>query len=235
MKALFRRSGPLAAVLATVIWLSWESADSRPAPREAAAGSISRIEPKLLTPAVSPPNQRNPLRPVGPIPADAQDVGKKPQEAPSTVTKGTGVSSLTEHGGGRVTAALARTTNSAAPVVPTKVAKDLKLRGTSVSGQRKSALINKRLYFEGDRLPSPLDPGQTCTLTRVARDSVVLALADREMILTYEGVTVRARAGSAAQSSLPDAAQVFGTLGRLVTQLIPNSTPPVVSSASQPH
>lgn len=179
MSGMLRNFGPLAAVFAAVAWLCWEHVGEAPAPLDQPERTLTKIERKLLEPELPQPSGRNPLAPVAAL-VEAEPNGQPTADgAPN----------------------LGETSSLAAPAAK---AVKFKLRGTFVSGRRKSALIDDWLCFEGEQLPAQQKakdapgasagaeaapasnaPATSYTLTLVERDYVVLSQTDQEIRLDY--------------------------------------------------
>lgn len=169
--------GPLAGFLLAVGYCVWPHV--APPPHQAApTPSLPKIDSSLLKPDFGPPSARDPFRQAGdPVQLVAQPSEARESQAASSVVR--------SNASGTV----------AAPRMPAPV---FALGATLVSGDRRAAIINGRVYRQGERLEgsegSPrtswtvarIEPGRVVLGRENHQDSLVLELPDRLAALMAE-------------------------------------------------
>lgn len=198
MNETIRKFGPLAAVFAVLGYLSWEQLGGQDQPFDLGGSKTVRLERKLLEPDVPPPSSRNPLKPVMLDQADG----------------------VFDPATGKFINAPLASIEVAPKATPSEIAAGFHLQGTSYGNQQKSALINDRVCLIGQPVPSKSD--HECTLEKVERDFVILALGDQTVRLGYDNVTIRDKETSgvgmpAVPKMIRQLNALFSSIGRSPT------------------
>ena len=206
MHAAIRKIAPLGAVLTAFTWLCWDHVLAPAGVLDSSDGAVAKLERERLNPVLPAPSPRNPLRTAkapSPVAAPTAQAVRPPVAAGQAEPRSNGKS-------------------LPAPTDSSSWAKELKLRGTFVSGSRPSALINRQLCFEGDPvLRGEGESAAICKVSRVEANRVVLATEDQEIQLGYDGVTVLD--SSSRATTLPD---LVRNLSPLFTLFGFGGTPP---------
>jgi hypothetical protein len=157
---------PTAIVAAIAVWFCWPYLDG-PEFREVGAKTDSRQALHgLLKPVVAPEPSRDPFRA-----AEIPQTPGKPKGNPAAKSSGDSPS----------------TPKNAGPTSAAEVLKGFTLSGTWIAGTRRAALINGRLWEQGQRLELSKDAAEPWVLAEVSPRSVVIASGAKRYELKYPG------------------------------------------------
>ena len=172
---------PTAIVAAIVVWCCWPYLEHG-GPGEVGANAHSpQITHALLEPTVAPEASRDPFHVV----ATAKTPGA-PKEKVAPGTKASADSRATQK-------------KDAAEML-----KGLTLSGTYISGSRRAALINGRLWEQGQRLELSKDAAEPWVLAQVFPYGVVIQSGAKSIELKYPGPEVKpARTAPIAAAAAP--------------------------------
>jgi hypothetical protein len=162
MSRVVESLAPTSAVLALVVWCCWSYlVPSGGRLSEFQDENLPRIEPSRLRPEIRTPSQRDPFCPAAAKPDVAVQEAVMESEPEA---------------------------DSAATPDPRQVVKQLTLKATYLSDRRRIALINERVYEEGDLIPTPGSAGGILKLSQVRSDRVVLEVQGQPVELGYRNV-----------------------------------------------
>jgi hypothetical protein len=181
---------PTAIVAAIATWCCWPYLDEA-AFGEAGAKTYSpQVLHALLAPAIASEPSRDPFHIVGTAPS----LGA-PKEREAAGTKASGDSPSTPK-------------NAAPQKDAAGVPKGLTLSGTYLAGNRRAALINGRLWEQGQRLELSKNAAEPWVLAEVSPFGVVIASGGKSFELKYPGPEERP-AGTAkiAEAAAPPPAK----------------------------
>jgi hypothetical protein len=200
---------PTAVVAAAVAYCSWSHLFAPEAPVSDRSGKLPTITAAQLSPTVAPRAERDPFRPVratSPLAPGTTKAGVSPP-----VVKG-GVAA------GQKPGATAGGTTAAGPQgasdmrEPADLLGRLTLNATSLQGDRRVAMINGRLYEQGERLRLPELGTAACVVACILPHKVQLDWTGKTLELTY--VDKLSRPGPALQAKgTSDAAKSNATIG----------------------
>ena len=183
MSQQVRKSAPLLVTVALMAWCCWSQvSESAPLLAGMDEPELPRIERRALHPEISPLSQRDPFeqRKVEPAPEENPDAIEPVVEAP------------------------------AEPVFdPRSVLSSLRLHATMVGTDYPVAMINGRVYSEGERIALQGLPELHCRLQRVRADRVVLEIEKEEFEIIYS------RTSTTRQQRTREPREVLTTQGQL--------------------
>jgi hypothetical protein len=154
-----------------VLWLCWPHLSGSGSPLyETAGDKLVRVDKKKLNPELPASSQRNPfvLRPQAEPELTSPDLPE--------LSDGEGVRGQQQN----------------EPVVDLrKIAESFRLEGTFVSGAKSCALIDGKVYTEGQQVSTSLGPEPCFKLTRVFADRVVCEAGGDEFQIAYAPFAAR--------------------------------------------
>jgi hypothetical protein len=165
MSQLMKRIGPSCAVLGLVVWCCWPylaaSGSSFSGPQET---KLPRIARNVLDPEIRKPSQRDPFH-------------AKPDEKAEQADQQAAFAPLAAMGklfqkikedrqwlADRQAARAASRLPSAVPATPDELSKSLRLQATYLRLDERLAVINDRIYAEGEDVPLPGPDRSSCTV-----------------------------------------------------------------------
>jgi hypothetical protein len=72
-----------------------------------------------------------------------------------------------------------------------RIAARMKLQATYIQGDRRLAVINGRLYNQGDQMPVSGSPAESCQVKKISAYSVVIGYRGRAAEVGYPGLAHR--------------------------------------------
>lgn len=167
--SVWSRLAPLAGFVAAVVYCAWPYLfpSPRPVPK---ASLLPRMESASLKPAIDPASDRDPFARVRP------DAATKPPAAPAPAPARhvALASNLGPNPKATASAPAARGPDERKAVQPASIADGLKLGATMVGGARRAAIINGKVYSQGETIVVSEGFPSSWTLSRVERDGVAL-------------------------------------------------------------
>ena len=228
MSGLITKLAPVAAVLALVSWCCWsylgEMGSGMEVPQEEKLLRITRV---MLSPAIKPPSDRNPFRPLcanKPKPTAGEEVTALDVEhlveqlslakasllktlvrkipvpkvsppdgpPPKTLAKDNPAQQVPAK---QVAAKAAPATQApSSEETADKTPRSLALSATYVQGDRRLALIDGRIYKQGDRLKISGATSEPFIVTEISAQKVLIQQGGRTVELRYQGLTSVAKA-----------------------------------------
>ena len=159
MSKLVRNSAPLLATVALVAWCCWSQvSESAPLLANMEEAQLPRIERRAVRPEISAPSQRDPFQQPKSEPDQPMEVAQldPASKAPPR------------------------------PLFdPRTILSSLRLDATMVGTDHPVALINGRVYSEGERIALKDLPKLHCRLRRIRADRVVLEIEKEEFEIIY--------------------------------------------------
>ena len=158
MTRMMSQLAPTATVLVAVVYGVWPYLTAGlPQGNLDGQSSLPRIDPTILAPKLVDPVERNLFAPVGGDEAVAVALGVDEGPEPAEL--------------------------SIDPAA--ELASSLVLKATSVGGLQRSAVINGRLYVEGDRLEHNNEFLSVCTIRRIENHRVIVECVGHMVEITY--------------------------------------------------
>jgi hypothetical protein len=196
MSQLMKRIGPSCAVLGLVVWCCWPylaaSGSSFSGPQET---KLPRIARNVLDPEIRKPSQRDPFQ----VKADQAD--QRATFAP-LAAMGKLFRKIKEDRQWLADRQAARATTrlpSDVPATPDELSKSLRLQATYLRLDERLAVINNRIYAEGEDVALPGSDKLSCTVQHVLSDRVILDIRGETVNLAYP-----AALGSAKRDQPPN-------------------------------
>lgn len=181
MSDLIKRLGPTCAVLGVVVWCCWPYIRSSTSPLNAAPDAkLPRVARSVLSPEIRESSRRDPFQTA---PDEAETSSFVPFAAMGRL-----LNKLREDRqwlGQRQTADSTALLAEHAVPEPSALSKRLTLNATYLHPTERLAVIDNRIYVEGDEVPVTGAADQPCTLKRVRRDRVVLQYRGETVVLAY--------------------------------------------------
>jgi hypothetical protein len=185
MSRTLGRMAPTAIVFALAVWCCWPYLDELRSSLEVEqGGDLPRITSSLLSPTVEPVPKRDPFQPPPAIRADPPG-SKKPE------IKKLAASSPHPQAGPRQAGASDQA-NAQRP--GTDVVKTLVLEAIYIQGDRRVALINDRVYAQGEPLAISDPAAEPYIVAQISPDKVLLLHRGQTVELPYAGGDPRAHA-----------------------------------------
>jgi hypothetical protein len=184
MSATLSKMAPTAIVFTLVVWCCWPYLEGPRQETEGQQADLPRIGSSLLSPTVEPAPDRNPFQPLHANqpdpPVSEKPVARPPEQPPAPAKQDS-----------------------------TDIFQGLVLRAIYIQGDRRVALINDRVYAQGESLvisadsqghgTRPADGRVTdpCVVANISADKVLLLCRGRTVELKYAGL------GLGADATLP--------------------------------
>lgn len=170
---------PTAVVLMLVGWCGWPYLE-RPRPSTALhqGGDLPRIAGSLLSAAIEPASDRDPFQP--PAARAPDPLPSRRPTAPPPHPEGPRPKAPVEDTSANILAGLA-------------------LGAIYIQGDRRVALINDRVYAQGERLAISASAAEPCIVSQISADRVLLLYRGQTVELEYAGQAVKAAAAKAVE------------------------------------
>jgi len=175
MSGTLGKMAPTAILFMLLAWCCWPYLERPRSTTGVRLGSdLPRITGTLLSPAVEPASARDPFQPPQtsqPAPPPSRKPTAPPPEQPKPPAE-------------------ARATD---------VLAGLSLGAIYIRGDRRVALINDRVYAQGERLDISASAAEPCTVAEISADKVLLLHRGQTVELKYAGLDVSHHATEAVE------------------------------------
>ncbi|NQT13396.1 MAG: hypothetical protein HQ582_11640 [Planctomycetes bacterium] len=186
MSVPIEKFAPTAITMAAVAWCCWPHMNGATPRIGAEEAALPEITQALLSPTINSVCQRDPFQPTS-LGDTASEKDTVPAEPPDNATELPAAESPPTR---PIYAPPTASTEPAPEVLIAQVLRQLALNATYIQGDRRVAVINGRIFREGDVLARCGSSKEPCTVQRVFRDRVRIQYRGRNTEFGYRGPSV---------------------------------------------
>lgn len=186
MSIPIEKLAPTAIIMAAIAWCCGPYMDGSTSGIGVEDARLPEITEALLSPAINPVCQRDPFQPTCPGDTVSEE-DKGPAEPPDKAMEPPPAESPPPRA---IYATPTVPTGPTPEVLIAQVLRQITLDATYIQGNRRVAVINGRIFREGDVLARCGSSKEPCTVQRVFRDRVRIQYRGRNTEFGYRGPSV---------------------------------------------